>query len=67
MVGRRSRSLAGPTLLFADPQVFSAHCFKAARSLHLKEVAGTIVRIESLRHGVAEIHSASATCIRPLN
>ena len=33
LVGRRSHSLAGPTLLSADPQVFSAHRFKAARSL----------------------------------
>ena len=32
LVGRRSHSLAGPTLLSADPQVFSVHCFKTARS-----------------------------------
>ena len=32
LVGRRSHSLAGPTLLSTDPQVFSTHRFKAARS-----------------------------------
>ena len=32
LVGRRSHSLVGPTLLSADPQVLSTHGFKAARS-----------------------------------
>ena len=41
LVGRRSHSLAGPSLLSADPQVFSAHRFKAARSrLRLNQQTG---------------------------
>ena len=35
-MGRRSDSLAGPTLLPAVPQIFSTHGFKAARSRRKK-------------------------------